>query len=150
MTSAFAHASPASGHMTPAFVDAAILSVGPRSIGAVPDLGEHRRDDLPADLAAAVAGVLPGARADLESLVRIPSIWADPAHADDTRRSAEAVAALAREAGGDVRIVAAAGGAPAVIAHWPAPPDAPTVLLYAHHDVQPTGCLLYTSPSPRD
>ena len=94
-----------------------------------------------------MADVLPGARADLERLVRIPSIWADPAHADDTRRSAEAVAALAREAGGDVRIVAAEGGAPAVIAHWPAPPGAPTVLLYAHHDVQPTGGdELWTSP----
>ena len=100
----------------------------------MPDQGEDR----PTDLAAAVADVLPGARADLERLVRIPSIWADPARADDTRRSAEAVAALARDAGGrDVRIVAAAGGAPAVIAHWPAPPGAPTVLLYAHHDVQP-------------
>ena len=78
----------------------------PRSIGAVPDQG----DDRPIELAAAVADVLPGARADLERLVRIPSIWADPARADDTRRSAEAVAALARDAGGrDVRIVAAAG-----------------------------------------
>ena len=96
--------------------------------------------DLPTDLSDAVVAVLPGARADLERLVRIPSIWADTARADDTRRSAEAVAALARDAGGrDVRIVDAAGGAPAVIAHWPAPPDAPTVLLYAHHDVQPTG-----------
>lgn len=98
----------------------------------MPDQGE--------DLAAAVADVLPGARADLERLVRIPSIWADPAHADDTRRSAEAVADLARDAGGqDVRIVRVAGGGPAVIAHWPAPAGAPTVLLYAHHDVQPTG-----------
>jgi acetylornithine deacetylase/succinyl-diaminopimelate desuccinylase-like protein len=110
----------------------------------VPDQGEDR----PTDLVTAVTDVLPGARADLERLVRIPSIWADPAHADDTRRSAEAVAALAQDAGGsDVRIVAVAGGAPAVIAHWPAPPGAPTVLLYAHHDVQPTGGDdLWTSP----
>jgi acetylornithine deacetylase/succinyl-diaminopimelate desuccinylase-like protein len=100
------------------------------------------------DLAAALAAVLPGARADLERLVRIPSIWADPAHADDTHRSAEAVAALARDAGGqDVRILSVDGGAPAVVAHWPAPPGTPTVLLYAHHDVQPTGGDdLWTSP----
>jgi acetylornithine deacetylase/succinyl-diaminopimelate desuccinylase-like protein len=113
---------------------------GLRSIVAVPDL----RESLP----TAVTATLPGARADLERLVRIPSIWADPAHADDTRRSAEAVAALARDAGGqDVRILSVDGGAPAVVAHWPAPPGTPTVLLYAHHDVQPTGGDdLWTSP----
>ncbi|MFP5072581.1 dipeptidase [Pseudonocardia nantongensis] len=94
----------------------------------------------PAELADAVAGVLPGARADLEALVRIPSIWADPAHAEDTRRSAEAVAALARDAGAaSVEILSAEEGAPAVVAHWPAPAGSPTVMLYAHHDVQPTG-----------
>ena len=66
-------------------------------------------------ITAAVQAALPGARADLERLVRIPSIWADPAHADDTRRSAEAVAELARAAGAaDVAVVAADGGAPAV------------------------------------
>ena len=108
----------------------------------------NQGEDRPTDLVTAVTDVLPGARADLERLVRIPSIWADPAHADDTRRSADAVAALARDAGGqDVRIIAADGGAPAVVAHWPAPPGAPTVLLYAHHDVQPTGGDdLWTSP----
>ncbi|HLU58368.1 MAG TPA: dipeptidase [Pseudonocardia sp.] len=99
-------------------------------------------------LAASVAAALPGARADLERLVRIPSIWADPAHADDTRRSAEAVAQLARDAGAaDVSVISADGGAPAVVAHFPGPPDTPTVLLYAHHDVQPTGDPeLWTSP----
>jgi acetylornithine deacetylase/succinyl-diaminopimelate desuccinylase-like protein len=98
------------------------------------------RFPVPTDLAAAVAAALPGARADLERLVRIPSIWADPAHAEDTHRSAAAVAELARAAGAaDVTVLAAQGGAPAVVAHWPAPAGAPTVLLYAHHDVQPTG-----------
>jgi acetylornithine deacetylase/succinyl-diaminopimelate desuccinylase-like protein len=38
-----------------------------------------------------------------------------------------------------VRIVRAGDGAPAVIAKKPAPEGKPTVLLYAHHDVQPTG-----------
>jgi acetylornithine deacetylase/succinyl-diaminopimelate desuccinylase-like protein len=91
-------------------------------------------------LAGSVAAALPRARADLERLVRIPSIWADPAHAEDTRRSAEAVAELARDAGAaEVTVVAADGGAPAVVARFPGPAGAPTVLLYAHHDVQPTG-----------
>jgi acetylornithine deacetylase/succinyl-diaminopimelate desuccinylase-like protein len=99
-------------------------------------------------LAATVAAVLPGARADLERLVRIPSIWADPARADDTRGSAEAVAELARDAGAaDVTIIAATGGAPAVVARFPGPAGTPTVLLYAHHDVQPTGDVdRWTSP----
>ncbi|HEY2224010.1 dipeptidase [Actinomycetospora sp.] len=99
----------------------------------------------PEDLRRAVEAVLPGARTDLEALVRIPSVWADPAHAEDTRRCADAVATLAREAGAaDVEVLAAEGGAPAVVAHWPAQSHdparpTPTVLLYAHHDVQPTG-----------
>jgi acetylornithine deacetylase/succinyl-diaminopimelate desuccinylase-like protein len=91
------------------------------------------------DVAARVREVLPSVRADLEALVRIESVWADPARRDEVRRSAEAVSKLLSDAGfGDVRIVSE-GGAPAVIAHHPAPPGAPTVLLYAHHDVQPEG-----------
>ena len=91
------------------------------------------------DLAARVREVLPSVRGDLENLVRIESVWADPARRSEVQRSAEAVSTLLSEAGfGDVRIVAE-GGAPAVIARHPAPAGAPTVLLYAHHDVQPEG-----------
>lgn len=91
------------------------------------------------ELVARVREVLPSVRADLEDLVRIESVWADPARRPEVQRSAEAVSKLLSEAGfGDVRIVSA-GGAPAVIARHPAPPGAPTVLLYAHHDVQPEG-----------
>lgn len=91
------------------------------------------------DLVARVKAVLPSVRADLEDLVRIESVWADPDRRDEVRRSARAVADLLSAAGfADVEIVSA-GGAPAVIARHPAPPGAPTVLLYAHHDVQPEG-----------
>lgn len=91
------------------------------------------------DLVQRVRDVLPSVRADLEDLVRIESVWADPARRPEVQRSAEAVSKLLSEAGfGDVQIVAE-GGAPAVIARHRAPEGAPTVLLYAHHDVQPEG-----------
>ena len=91
------------------------------------------------DVVDRVRAVLPSVRADLEDLVRIESVWADPARRGEVERSARAVADLFTGAGfSDVRIVAE-GGAPAVIARHPAPPGAPTVLLYAHHDVQPEG-----------
>jgi acetylornithine deacetylase/succinyl-diaminopimelate desuccinylase-like protein len=91
------------------------------------------------DLVQRVRDVLPAVRADLEELVRIQSVWADPGRRDEVQRSAEATAKLLSDAGfNDVQIVSE-GGAPAVIARHPAPPGAPTVLLYAHHDVQPEG-----------
>lgn len=91
------------------------------------------------DLVERVRELLPSVRRDLEDLVRIESVWADPARRDQVHRSAQAVVDLLSEAGfDDVRIVSE-GGAPAVIAHYPPPPGAPTVLLYAHHDVQPEG-----------
>jgi cysteinylglycine-S-conjugate dipeptidase len=92
------------------------------------------------DVRAAVERVLPGVREDLERLVRIPSVSADPTAAGHVRASAEAVAALLRGcAMADVQILEVEGGAPAVVARKPAPPGKPTVLLYGHHDVQPTG-----------
>jgi len=94
---------------------------------------------LMSNLVQRVRDVLPSVRRDLEDLVRIESVWADPARRTEVQRSARAVANLLSAAGfGDVEIVAA-DGAPAVIARHPGPTGAPTVLLYAHHDVQPEG-----------
>jgi acetylornithine deacetylase/succinyl-diaminopimelate desuccinylase-like protein len=88
----------------------------------------------------AVARVLPSVRRDLERLVRIPSVSADPHAGDALRESAETVASLLRVAGfDDVDVLTVEGGQPAVLARRPAPVAAPTVLLYAHHDVQPPG-----------
>ena len=91
-------------------------------------------------LAAAVRQVLPSVRADLEQLVRIPSVSADPAAAPHVWASAAEVAALLRQAGlPEVDVLTAGDSRPAVLGRRAAPPGAPTVLLYAHHDVQPPG-----------
>ncbi len=91
------------------------------------------------DLVEQVRDVLPSVRRDLEELVRIESVWADPARHSEVQRSAQAVANLLAAAGFDDVEIVSEGGGPAVIARYPAPPGAPTVLLYAHHDVQPEG-----------
>ncbi|MGB5110670.1 MAG: dipeptidase [Mycobacterium sp.] len=91
------------------------------------------------DLVARVQQLLPSVRADLEDLVRIESVWADPVRKPEVHRSAELTSKLLSQAGfSDIHTVSA-GGAPAVIARHRAPEGAPTVLLYAHHDVQPEG-----------
>lgn len=90
------------------------------------------------DLRATVRDLMPALRSDLEDLVRIESVSADPERASEVWRSAEAVAELFRAEGfTSVDIVSADGGGPAVLGHRPGPEGAPTVLLYAHHDVQP-------------
>lgn len=94
----------------------------------------------PHDLRARVSSLFPALRADLEALVRIPSVSVPAFDQAHVARSAEAVAALLRGAGmPEVQILTAGGSRPAVVARRPAPAGAPTVLLYAHHDVQPPG-----------
>jgi acetylornithine deacetylase/succinyl-diaminopimelate desuccinylase-like protein len=68
----------------------------------------------------------------------IPSISAHADRSDAVRRSAEWLVAAVRAAGADEVEVLETDGHPAVFAEWSgAGPDAPTVLVYGHHDVQP-------------
>ncbi|MDR1449618.1 MAG: M20/M25/M40 family metallo-hydrolase [Propionibacteriaceae bacterium] len=77
--------------------------------------------------------------ADLARLVAVPSVGSLPQHSAAVRRSADLVASLFADSGCPSAEVVDDVAAPAVIARWPAPPGAPTVALYAHHDVQPVG-----------
>jgi acetylornithine deacetylase/succinyl-diaminopimelate desuccinylase-like protein len=97
---------------------------------------------------AALASGAADARAVLEDLVRIPSISASPDHAADVDAVIERVAEHARQTGAAGVEIVRSGGQPAVIASWPAPPGAPTVLLYAHADVQPTGPVAEWTSAP--
>ena len=91
-------------------------------------------------LREALQRVLPGVREGLERLVRIPSVSADPVARLHVEAAADEVAQQLRSAGfAEVEVLAAEGGLPAVVAQSPASAGAPTVLLYAHHDVQPVG-----------
>ncbi len=92
------------------------------------------------DLRDALTAALPGVRAGLDRLVRIPSVSSEPAAHAHLEPSAEEVARQLRQSGlTDVEVVRADGGLPAVLGRRSAAPGAPTVLLYAHHDVQPPG-----------
>ncbi|UXY21798.1 dipeptidase [Streptomyces cynarae] len=75
---------------------------------------------------------------DLAEWLRIPSVSAQPERAGDVRRSADWLAAKLQETGFPTAEVWPTAGAPAVFAEWPSDdPQAPTVLVYGHHDVQP-------------
>jgi len=89
-------------------------------------------------LRARVHDLMPQVRVDLEALARIPSVSLDAFDQTQVEASAEATAALLEAEGLTVEIVRE-GGRPAVIAHIDGPEGAPTVMLYAHHDVQPPG-----------
>src|SRR3954454_12286312 len=90
------------------------------------------------EMRSKVQAVLPGVRADLEDLVRIQSVSADPERLSEVEKSAQRTAELFAAEGVEVEIVRAYDGAPpAVIGEKKGPEGAPTVLLYAHHDVQP-------------
>lgn len=100
-------------------------------------------------LTDAVNAAMPSVLNDLKRLIAIPSISSQPEHDDDVLAAADLVAELLRGAGcPDVRFLEVPGGKPAVFGNFPAPEGQPTVLLYAHYDVQPTGDIeQWTSPA---
>ena len=102
-------------------------------------------DDDVATLRASVARRFAQTVEELARLVAIPGIAWPAFPPEELERSAESVLGLVRAAGfADAEILRATRpdgrpGGPAVVAHRPPAPGQPTVLLYAHHDVQPTG-----------
>jgi cysteinylglycine-S-conjugate dipeptidase len=92
-----------------------------------------------AALSETVTALLPALRSDLDDLVRIPSVSV-PGRIDDALLAAhDMVARLFADAGVDVGRLELPDTAPVVVGHIPAPPGAPTVLLYSHYDVVPAG-----------
>ncbi|RNL85439.1 dipeptidase [Halostreptopolyspora alba] len=76
--------------------------------------------------------------AELKEWLAIPSVSSDPEHGGDVHASAEWLARHLEDVGFATVEIWQTGGLPAVFAEWPAAdPDAPTVLVYGHHDVQP-------------
>ncbi|NUP59657.1 MAG: dipeptidase [Pseudarthrobacter sp.] len=108
--------------------------------GPQPD-GTSRADDL----RSAVGRSFDRTLAQLKELVAIPGIAWPSFDRAPLQQSAEAVAGLLRAAGlPEVQILSCdkpdgTPGGPAVVARRPAAPGRPTILLYAHHDVQPAG-----------
>ncbi len=87
-----------------------------------------------------IAADMPRTVADLERLVRIPSLGYPSYDPANVRACAEATREILTEAGvKNARLLELDGGHPAVFGELPGPEGAPTVLLYAHHDVQPEG-----------
>jgi acetylornithine deacetylase/succinyl-diaminopimelate desuccinylase-like protein len=81
-------------------------------------------------------------RAGLERLSRVPSMSAPGYDAAPVRETAKLTAELFTVAGVNARVLEKEGAHPAVVGRADGPRGSPTVLLYAHHDVQP--------PGPRD
>lgn len=101
------------------------------------------------ELKARVAEVMPETIDVLAELVRIPGIafpGFDPA---DVRRAAEKVRDLFTDAGcATSELIEIGNNPPAVYAEMPGPAGSPTVLLYAHYDVQPAGELAEWESQP--
>ncbi len=100
-------------------------------------------------VAAAAAAAFEQTVELLSDYLTFPAISCDPAHHEDVRRLATRIAADLAGLGLDrARVVELEGALPIVAAEWlHAGPDAPTVLVYGHIDLQPVrGEIWHTPP----
>ena len=99
-------------------------------------------------VAAHAAQALDHTLATLAEYLTIPAISCDPTHAADVRRLAERVAADLTALGmSGARVLELPDALPCVAAEWMgAGPDAPTVLIYGHMDLQPVAGESWLSP----
>lgn len=88
--------------------------------------------------------------AEFLELLRLPSIGTLSAHDGDVRATAELIAARLDEMGFENVEVSPTGGHPIVYADWLHAEGAPTVLVYAHYDVQPVDPLDLWHRAPFD
>src|SRR5438552_18574402 len=91
----------------------------------------------PTGIRQRVGDLMPEIRDALERLVRIPSVSFPEFDPANVRHSGDLTRELLAAAGFQTDILEVDGAHPAVLGWIPAPRGAPTVLLYAHHDVQP-------------
>jgi acetylornithine deacetylase/succinyl-diaminopimelate desuccinylase-like protein len=90
--------------------------------GALDFLGEHADEHL----------------AQLDDFLRIESVSADPARNDEVRRTAQWIVDELARIGVEHAQMTETSAHPIVTADWlHAGPDAPTILVYCHYDVQP-------------
>lgn len=92
------------------------------------------------DLRAAVEADMPRLKELLGTLIEMPSVSADGYDPKDVRSAGENLVEMIDGYGFEnVQLLESSEGHPAVFGELPAPEGAPTVLLYAHYDVQPPG-----------
>jgi acetylornithine deacetylase/succinyl-diaminopimelate desuccinylase-like protein len=90
------------------------------------------------ELSAGVAQLMPEIIERLETLVRIPSVAFPGFDPEPVHAMGKAVVELFEAAGATgVSLVDVPDGYPCIFADIPGPEGSPTVLLYAHYDVQP-------------
>ena len=73
----------------------------------------------------------------LKAFCRLPSVSTDPAFASDVRHAAEFVANQLEKAGFPIIEIIETNGHPTIVGEWCNVPNAPTILIYGHYDVQP-------------